>query len=202
MSERKKRFKPDVRKAQIIEVTKQLIIEKGLSGATVMRISKALNISHTTLYYHFKNRREILLETFKSVMDEIVEPFVRKFDDDVMGFLRESASVIYIEAMKNPRLGRLFFELLCAPPEEIIRDEAQKQLSGLHAIFVATIEKGISQGLFRADTDAMLVGWELMSFGITTLVGSMLEMPDFIRLEQGLDAIERMLDSIKVKESS
>jgi len=51
-----------------------------------------------------------------------------------------------------------FLELLCAPPEEIIYDEAQKQLSGLHSIFVAAIEKGIQQGIFKKDTDTMMVG--------------------------------------------
>lgn len=198
VNKKRERLKPEVRKAQIIEVTKQLILEKGLAWATVRRISKALNIRHTTLYYHFKNRREILLETFKSVMDEIVQPFTEDFDD-VLNFLHKSSTSIYEQAIRNPKLGRLFLELLCAPPEEIMRDEAQKQLSGLHSIFVAIIEKGINQGIFRKDADAVQVGWEMMSFGITMFVVSMLEMPNFISLEQGLRSVDRMLDSIKVK---
>jgi AcrR family transcriptional regulator len=196
MIEKKRRFKPDVRKFQIIEVTKQLILEKGLAWATVMRIADALNISHTTLYYHFKNRREILLETFKSVMDEIVGSFTGDMDD-VMDFFHKSAITIYEQARKNPKLGRLFLELLCAPPEEIIYDEAQKQLSGLHSIVVAAIQKGIRQGIFREDTDAIMVGWQLMSFEIVTFLGSMLELPNFITMEQGLQSVELILESIK-----
>jgi len=196
MAERKRRFKPDVRKAQIIEVTKQLILEKGLPWATVMRIAEALNVSHTTLYYHFKNRREILLETFKTVMDEVIGSFTGD-TDNVLDFFHKSSITIYDQARKNPKLGRLFLELLCAPPEEIIYDEAQKQLSGLHRIFVAAIEKGIQQGMFRKDTDTMMVGWQLMSFELATFLGGMLDLPNFITLEQGLKSVDLVLNSIK-----
>lgn len=195
-AEKKKRFKPDVRKGQIIEVTKQLILEKGLAWATVMRIAEALNITHTTLYYHFKNRREILLETFKSVMEEVMGSFTGDMDD-VLEFFHQSSITIYEQARKNPKLGRLFLELLCAPPEEIIYDEAQKQLSGLHAIFVTAIEKGIQQGIFREDTDTKMVGWQLMSFELATFLGGMLQLSNFITLEQGLKSVDLILNSIK-----
>ena len=201
MDKKRERLKPEVRKAQIIEVTKQLILEKGLAWATVRRISKALNIRHTTLYYHFKNRREILLETFKSVMDEVLGSFTEN-RDDVFDFFHKSSVTIYEQAQKNPNLGRLFLELLCAPPEEIIYDEAQIQLSGLHNIFVSIIQGGVNQGIFRQDTDVMMVGWQLMSFELATFLGGMLQVPNFITLEQGLRSVDLILNSIKVEEKS
>jgi len=42
-----------------------------------------------------------------------------------------------------------------------------------------------------------LIGWELLSFGIATCVGSMLELPNFISLEQGMQSLDRILDHIK-----
>jgi len=196
VTERKRRFSPEVRKAQIIEVTKQLILDKGLAWATVMRIAEALNVSHTTLYYHFKNRREILLETFKSVMDEVLGSFNGDMED-AFDFFHKSSITIYEQAQTNPKLGRLFLELLCAPPEEIIYDEAQQQLSSLHGIFVAAIQNGIRKGDFREDTDVMMVGWQLMSFEIVTFLGGMLQLPNFITLEQGLRSVDLILNSIK-----
>ncbi|HQP31796.1 MAG TPA: TetR/AcrR family transcriptional regulator, partial [Deltaproteobacteria bacterium] len=83
--EGKRRYKPDVRKAQIIEVTKRLILEKGLAWATVTRITKSLNISKAALYYHFKNRREILLAILKEVLEGI--PVIGEIDD-VLAFIR------------------------------------------------------------------------------------------------------------------
>ena len=199
MKKRRERLKPEVRKAQIINVTRELILEKGLSYATVSRISEVLNISHTTLYYHFKNRREILLETFKAVMEEIAQP-LNLDTDDVYDFIHISATAFFEQSRKNPKLGRLFLELLCAPPEEIIYDEAQIQLSSLHNIYVSLIQKGIDQGIFREDTDVMLAGWQLMSFLLATFLGGMLELPNFISLEQGLRSVDLILDSLKPNE--
>lgn len=197
MEESRRRYKPDVRKAQIIAVTKQLILENGLSWASLKRISSALNITQNTLYYHFKNRQEILLETFKTVMADTISLFSIESSEDVIDFLHKSAYSIYDQTMKNPKQARLFFELLSAPMAEDFREEVQQQLSGLHNILEAAIRKGMQQGIFKEDTDAMLVGWELMSLQITTIVGSMVEIPRFISLEQGLKAVDHILDSIK-----
>jgi len=193
--ERKRRFKPEVRKAQIIEVTRQLILENGLDGATVLNIAKALNISQATLYYHFKNRREILLDTFKGSIEEIMKSLPSQMDDAAQ-FLRTFSRAVYQQTIRRPERARLFFELLSAPPDVDMREEIQKQISGLHAIFEIAIKKGIQQGIFRDDIDVKLIGWELMSFGITTCVGSMLELPNFISLEQGMQSIDRILDYI------
>ena len=138
------------------------------------------------------------METFKSVMDEVIGSFTGD-TDDVLDFFHKSSITIYEQARKNPKVGRLFLELLCAPPEEIIYDEAQKQLSGLHSIFVAVIEKGIRNGIFRDDTDVVMVGWQLMSFEIVTFLGSMLDLPNFITLEQGLRSVDLILNSIKAQ---
>ena len=196
MREKQRRYKPEVRKAQIVEVTKQLIIERGLEGATVLRIAEALGISQATLYYHFKNRREILLDTLKSVMDEITAHLPSDMDD-VVEFIQTFSAMVFQQTRKNPQQARLLFELLSAPPDEGMHDEIQKQITNLHAIFEIAIQKGVQQGLFREDTDTMLIAWELMSFGIATFLGSMLELPKFISLEQGLSSINRALDSIR-----
>jgi len=194
--ERKRRYKPEVRKAQIIETTKRLILERGLDGATAQTIAKSLNISQATLYYHFKNRREILLDIFKGSIAEIMKSLPSQMDDAAQ-FLREFSRAVYRQTMSRPRQARLFFELLGAPPAMDMREEIQNQISGLHAVFETAIKKGIQQGIFRDDIDVKLIGWELMSFGIATCVGSMLELPDFISLEQGMQSIERILDFIQ-----
>lgn len=196
MTERKRRFKPEMRKAQIIEVTKQLIIEKGLAWASVYRIAETLNITQATLYYHYKNRREILMETLKSVIDEIAQSISVDMDD-VEEFIRQFSSNLYRETTNDPARARLFFELLCAPPDEDMREEIQKQLSGLHGILELAIQKGIQQGIFRADINAKLIGWVLMSYGITTFIGIMLDMPNFISLEEGMQSVEYTLETIR-----
>lgn len=195
MQNTKRRFRPELRKAQIIEVTKKLILENGINGASLQRISSSLNITQNTLYYHFKNRQEILLETFKAVMTDILEPLTWE-SDDVIDFLYTSARMIYDQTINNPQQARLFFELLSSPLSDDFREEVQKQLTLLHSLFEAAIVKGVKQKVFRADTDTFLVGWEIMSLQLTTIIGSMVELPQFISFEQGSRALDLILGEI------
>ncbi len=194
MVEGKRRYKPDVRKAQIIEVTKRLILEKGLAWATVTRITKSLNISKAALYYHFKNRREILLAILKEVLEGI--PVIGEIDD-VLAFIRRCSISFFEGTLNDPRQARLFFELLCAPPDENLRDDMHRHLLGLQGMIEATLRKGIAQGHFREDTDTKGVSWEFMSLLMTTFLGSMTVTSDFISMQQALNAVNRILDSIR-----
>ena len=196
MIERKKRYKPEARKAQIIEVTKDLIFKNGLAWASVIRISETLGTSQATLYYHFKNRREILLATFESVLEDVGKSLLVDVEN-AWDFILGSAQTLYEQTIDNPRQARLFFEFLCAPPTENMREEVQKQISGIVRIFEKALRRGIMQGLFLEDIDVKLVAWEILSLGLTVNISSMLEMPDFISMDQAMRAVIGILESIK-----
>lgn len=198
MEERKRRFKPEERKAQIIEVTKQLILEKGLAWASLDRISKSLNITQNTLYYHFKNRQEIIAETLKIVMAEMLEPLAWE-TDDVIAYLHESARVIYERTIENPKQARLIIELISAPLLEDMFEEVRMRLSDMHNLFESIIKKGVQQGIFRKDTNTKQIAWEIMSLQLAATVGSMTQVPNFVTIEEGLNSLDRILDSIKNK---
>jgi len=195
---KKRRFKPEVRKAQIIKATKELILENGLAWASVIRISNALGISQATLYYHFKSRRDILLTTFSSIVNDLIHKVItsrpaERADD----FIRNAARAVYELTIADPRQPRLFFEFLCAPPTEDMREEIQKILSVAIGMIEEAVKRGIRSGLFREDLDVTVVAWEIASLGIALNIGIMLEMPNFLSLEQALGAVETILQTIK-----
>ncbi|WP_086312144.1 hypothetical protein A5821_003424 [Enterococcus sp. 7F3_DIV0205] len=51
---------PEIRKAEIMDVAGQLFMEKGYLKTTTQDIIERLNISRGLLYYHFKNKEDIL----------------------------------------------------------------------------------------------------------------------------------------------
>lgn len=198
MTDKKRRFKPEVRKAQIIEATKELILENGLAWASVIRISNALGISQATLYYHFKNRRDILLETFTSIVEESIRKVVTtRAAENAEDFIRMAARAVYELAITDPRQARLFFEFVCAPPTEDMREEIQKILTSAVGMIEEAVKEGIREGHFKEDLDVTVVAWEIASLGIALNIGIMLEMPNFLSLEQALSAVDNILLTIK-----
>jgi len=196
--ERKRRFKPEIRRAQIIEATKELILENGLAWASVIRISKALGISQATLYYHFKSRREILLATLSSIVNEsILKIISSRQAGNAEDFIRFAARSVYELTLADPRLSRLIFEFVCAPPTEELREEIQLIFSSSIGMIEEAVRQGIREGLFAEDLDVTVVAWEIASLGIALNIGIMLEMPNFLSMEQALSAVERILQTIK-----
>ena len=63
------RFKPKIRKAQIIEHASTLTILQGLEGWTIRELAKRVGVSERAIYYHFPSivtiRRRVLREAGK-----------------------------------------------------------------------------------------------------------------------------------------
>ncbi len=198
VEEKKRRFKPEVRKAQIIEATKNLILENGLSWASSLRIAKALGISQAALYHHFKNKREILLETLSSIINDIVfKTVTSRSKDDIEDYIHEAARTFYDTTLADPRQSRLLIEYLCAPPTENLRDEVQVVFSGLLDVAEEFVREGIEKKRFNQDLDRSVIAWIFVSFAIAFSIGTMLEVPKLLSKEQALSAIDVILQAIK-----
>jgi AcrR family transcriptional regulator len=63
----------DETKRKILEVAEGLFSEKGFDGASVGMIADAVGINKGLIYYHFKNKDDILISLFQSVIDELAE---------------------------------------------------------------------------------------------------------------------------------
>jgi AcrR family transcriptional regulator len=63
----------DETKRKILEVAERLFSEKGFDGASVGMIAEAVGINKGLIYYHFKNKDDILISLFRGVIDELSE---------------------------------------------------------------------------------------------------------------------------------
>lgn len=198
MKEKQKRLKPEERKAQIVETTKNLILENGLSWASSLRIAKAIGVNQSALYHHFKSKREILLETLSSILTEILQEMMPpRTNEDINEYIRKAARTFYYMTKDDPRQSRLLIEYLCAPPTENLREEVQMIFSGLITNAEALLKEGIAKGDFREDFDSNIIAWVFVSFSTAFSIGSMLEVPKFPSEEQALNAIDIILEAIK-----
>jgi AcrR family transcriptional regulator len=78
----KKCPKPSKQRNEIIEITIDLIAEKSISLAGMREIAKKAGTYPSTIYYHFKNKEDLLFNTILFINEHINE-YVSKIDIDL-----------------------------------------------------------------------------------------------------------------------
>ncbi len=73
-----KRKSTAVRKKQIIDAARKLIIKKGSEHLTVRSIAKGVNITEAAIYRHFKSKREILSFLMNHITESMVNELEKK----------------------------------------------------------------------------------------------------------------------------
>lgn len=68
--------KPEVRRAEIMDMSTKLFVEKGYLNTTTQDIISALGISRGLLYYHFKSKEDILF----CIAEQQTAPLFKKID--------------------------------------------------------------------------------------------------------------------------
>jgi AcrR family transcriptional regulator len=98
---------------QIIEKTTSLLKKYGLKSMTVDEISIRLSISKKTLYSHFNNKEELLVECLHFMHDTIMDsklnsinPVIKliKMYHYTVGYLLQFDSTFYFDLRKSPNL--------------------------------------------------------------------------------------------------
>jgi AcrR family transcriptional regulator len=69
-------------KEKILTVAEQLFAEKGFNGTSIDRISKAAGVNKGLIYYHFKDKKDILESIAKQIILEIDQMVKASFIDD------------------------------------------------------------------------------------------------------------------------
>ena len=143
--------KPTVeeRRAEILEVTCQVVIERGFAATRIADVAKKLGVSSSLIHYHFDSKEQLLAEAFahyarKDVaemeaeveaaptsvgqLDRVVQNYVPEGSDDMEWMLWIDG---WGEALRNPMMRKISQEL----------DEQSAEL----------LERVITKGVERAE---------------------------------------------------
>jgi AcrR family transcriptional regulator len=112
-------------KKKILATAEQLFAEKGYDGTGIQDIATAAGINKALIYYHFKNKRDIVDSLFQQTLDEMfamqgrVDEKIREVDGTgevekqltgIISFLekkRKILSVMLMESLKQDSEGYL-----------------------------------------------------------------------------------------------
>lgn len=90
-------------KEKILEAAKNVIMQKGIDGATVRNIAKEAGLTTGALYHHYRNKEEILYEVLDSEFS-ITNHITRLLDE---GKLTSETLLKAIQAQIDKRLGSM-----------------------------------------------------------------------------------------------
>ncbi len=130
-------------KERILQVAEKLFSEKGFDGTGVDEIAKTTGINKGSIYYHFKDKNDIVESLFKNVMSDLEEHIetdvVMKTEDvthvklndkirteiEYLDQRKQALSVLFMETLKSNNTTDTFFE--CA--QVLINKELSNMVS-------------------------------------------------------------------------
>ncbi|MBK8599115.1 MAG: TetR/AcrR family transcriptional regulator [Holophagales bacterium] len=133
----------DTTKKRILAVAEKLFAARGFDATSVDQIARSASVNKALIYYHFKNKHDLILELFRSILDEVAshtesrpEAQVRDDDESVrqelrgeIDFLQRRKRVLAVmlsEALKSSQRDDLLFQ--CA--ELVMQLEHGGELKG------------------------------------------------------------------------
>jgi AcrR family transcriptional regulator len=117
------------RRTEILEVTCQVVIERGFAGTRISDVAKRLEVSSSLIHYHFDSKEQLLAEAFAhyarnevaeteveigsaptalAQLDRIIQNYVPEGSDDVEWMLWIDG---WGEALRNPMMKKISQEL-------------------------------------------------------------------------------------------
>lgn len=162
-------------RAKAIEVASQLFLSQGYSYVSMDEVVKASGVSKSNIYYHFKNKEELLLA--------VVQFWIARYESDVYLLLSqrersvEERITMFIASLssgmeqRDYAWGCPFVTLYMQTPPDApeVKETISRFLRELQPLVEKLLRQGIEQGEFRANIDPQSAA----SLFVTALEGSL-----------------------------
>jgi AcrR family transcriptional regulator len=159
----RQRVSVEQRRAEILEATRDVVLQKGFGGTRIQDVADALAVSTGLIHYHFASKDDLLAETMRFAADADIRRLERSMNSgkraidkldrvlrEYMPGPRDYSWLLWIdawgEALRNPRLRD-------------ISEELDQTWTGLLA---RIIREGIEEGAFQC-ADPLGSAWRIAS---------------------------------------
>ncbi|MED1864361.1 TetR family transcriptional regulator [Fictibacillus nanhaiensis] len=139
-------------KKQILDATEQVLRKFGLEKTSVVDVAKALNVSHGTLYRHFKSKATLKEAVAERWLHEVSVPLASIVDKEgsaiekVRMWLEKLIHIKQTKASEDPEL----FAMYNALAEENV-ESIEKHIKELISQLAEIVEEGVNAGEFQND---------------------------------------------------
>jgi DNA-binding response OmpR family regulator/AcrR family transcriptional regulator len=193
---------PAVRDA-IIEAAAELFADRGYEGMTMKEIARKVGIHASSIYAHFKNKEELFLQIYRSVLSghlQLVSGHIAITDngstkEKLGGMLR---SVVRYQLKEADKM-KIYIRLLLMPSgyfEQDTKDELLKLEQAELRMFADIIRTGMKRGEIReGDSDALARLFILFMDGLFWEMQRFDEKMCMERFEQNWEQFWRLVES-------
>jgi AcrR family transcriptional regulator len=143
------------RREEIIKAAAQIFAAKGYHGTTLDEIAREIGVSKPALYYHIKNKEEIL----KEIVGRIIEPMeavasVGRSDMPVRERIARMIKMLVQFAAERQETTLIALELNKALPKRT-REALKKRQKDVEEVLIETLDEGIKTGDFKTGNSRM-----------------------------------------------
>lgn len=139
------------RRNEILDVAERLFCTNGYDNTSTNDILAEIGIARGTLYYHFKNKEDILDAMIDRILDETIRKAENIALDESVPVLERLTKTV-LAANVDTKTGNMILEQVHKPQNALMHAKMQeKLLSQLVPLFVKIIEDGISGSLMQTD---------------------------------------------------
>jgi AcrR family transcriptional regulator len=136
------------KKAILLNATR-LFSEKGYKETSMAELAKVTGSASGTIFYHFKNKRELFLSILQNVRDKIVYDFKKYLVESEFGNgleMVEGTIGFYLDRSANMEDQFRLLHRHYAHELAIVNPECRKHLEAIYECFVDMFEQAIAQG--------------------------------------------------------
>ncbi|TCK98774.1 TetR family transcriptional regulator [Natranaerovirga hydrolytica] len=147
---------PEVRKAEILNASLKLFMEKGYLKTTTQDIIQSVGISRGLLYYHFKNKEEILYILVENTMHPVIKNIQSVVNDTKLNALEKVNKFLEITVIDESSVtveSKTLQESISLKTNQYMMDQLNHKLvQEVVPLFTQIIEEGNRTGLFDVTT--------------------------------------------------
>ena len=143
---------PEIRRAEIMDASMLLFMEKGYANTTTQDIVDKVNISRGLLYYHFKNKEDILyclVERYSEKLLRDIHVIVNDDDKTAIEKIRAFIDATIISTVNVSAEGTELQKTVDLKENRYMLDKlSHKLIEKLTIYFERIINQGISEKVF------------------------------------------------------
>lgn len=195
---------PEIRRAEIMDAAMLLFMEKGYANTTTQDIVDKVNISRGLLYYHFKNKEDILyclVERYSEKLLRDIHVIVNDDDKTAIEKIRAFIDVTIISTDNVSAEGTELQKTVDLEENRYMLDKlSHKLIEKLTIYFERIINQGISEKVFSVKypsetAEFLMTAYVFVSNNIGIITSKKEPVKDYlnafkIMLEQNLNTKE------------
>lgn len=188
------------RRVEIIEAAMRCLLRSGYHRTSMDDIVAESGLSKGTIYWHFKNKKDLFLALFDYVVDQMTVEFGDQFEQasssgEKLYLLLSSISLIAEENLNRVAIPLQFMIDLLHDRDFV--NHYQNSITEVAEQTQKIIEQGIEDGEFQ-EVDAFETAWTLMAFFDGLLLYYVFDMPGDI-LKQSQIMADLVVSGLKKK---